>query len=46
MLGLSTAFLPAATIYSTGFQASEGYNTNLDLVGQNGWRKLGSGGKK
>jgi hypothetical protein len=34
----------ANTIYSTGFQASEGYNTNLDLVGQNGWRKLGSGG--
>jgi hypothetical protein len=34
----------ATNIYSTGFQASEGYNTNLDLVGQNGWRKLGSGG--
>ena len=34
----------AATVYSTGFEASEGYNTNLNLVGQNGWRALGSGG--
>jgi hypothetical protein len=24
-------------IYHTGFEASEGYSTNLDLVGQNGW---------
>src|SRR6266481_1342869 len=26
----------AAVIYQTGFETSEGYNTNLDLIGQNG----------
>jgi len=31
-------------IYQTGFEANEGYNTNLDLVGQNGWVGAGSGG--
>jgi hypothetical protein len=34
----------AAVIYSTGFEASQGYNLNLDLVGQNGWTNGGSGG--
>jgi len=34
----------AAVIYSTGFEASEGYDNNLDLAGQNGWRSAGSGG--
>ena len=34
----------AAPVYSTGFNVSEGYNTNLDLVGQKGWRAVGSGG--
>jgi len=34
----------AATVYSTGFEASEGYDPGADLVGQNGWRALGSGG--
>ncbi len=32
------------SIYTTGFEASEGYTTNLDLVGQNGWVGSGSGG--
>jgi hypothetical protein len=31
-------------IYHTGFEASEGYTTNLDLAGQNGWLSDGSGG--
>jgi hypothetical protein len=44
ILGLHTPRLVAATVYSTGFGASEGYNTNLDLVGQKGWRVVGSGG--
>lgn len=34
----------AALLYQTGFDASEGYNTNLDLVGQKGWVGQGSGG--
>ncbi len=32
------------SIYATGFEASEGYTTNLDLVGQNGCVGSGSGG--
>ena len=31
-------------VYSTGFEAGEGYNTSLDLIGQNGWIGFGSGG--
>jgi len=31
-------------IFSTQFEATEGYNTNLDLIGQNGWLGFGSGG--
>jgi len=35
----------AETVYSTGFNASEGYqDSGQDLVGQNGWRAVGSGG--
>lgn len=34
----------AALLYQTGFDASEGYDTNLDLVGQKGWVGEGSGG--
>jgi hypothetical protein len=34
----------AALLYQTGFDASEGYNTNFDLVGQKGWVGQGSGG--
>src|SRR5215467_16148893 len=36
----------ATVIYSTGFEASEGYKTNIDLVGQNGWIGAGSGGNR
>ncbi len=43
-LGLDTGHAAAAVIYSTGFEASEGYSTNLDLAGQNGWIQAGSGG--
>lgn len=31
-------------IFSTQFEAAEGYSTNLDLAGQNGWLSFGSGG--
>jgi hypothetical protein len=31
-------------VYQTSFEASEGYTTNLDLVGQKGWVGVGSGG--
>lgn len=34
----------ALVVYQTGFEANEGYSTNKDLVGQNGWVKFGSGG--
>jgi hypothetical protein len=34
----------AVIVYQTGFDAAEGYNTNLDLIGQKGWVGAGSGG--
>lgn len=34
----------AMVLYQTGFESSEGYNTNRDLVGQKGWVGAGSGG--
>jgi hypothetical protein len=34
----------APVLYQTGFETSEGYDTNLDLVGQKGWVGQGSGG--
>lgn len=37
------ASAPAATLYSTGFEASEGFIA-ADLVGQKGWAGAGSGG--
>jgi len=47
--GIVTVIAPdslwaAPVLYQTGFESSEGYNTNLDLVGQKGWVGLGSGG--
>jgi hypothetical protein len=44
ILALNTPGADAATIYSTGFEASDGYNTNLNLAGQKGWVQVGSGG--
>src|SRR4029079_12084691 len=48
-LSLGLLFNPAsargaALLYQTGFDVSEGYDANLDLVGQNGWVGEGSGG--
>lgn len=48
LFSLMLAFAPAASaattnIFSTGFEAPE-YNKDLDLAGQNGWQKSGSGG--
>ncbi|MEK7684470.1 MAG: hypothetical protein AAB466_03505 [Verrucomicrobiota bacterium] len=34
----------ASVIYSTGFEASEGFNAQFELAGQNGWAGEGSGG--
>jgi len=34
----------ALVVYQTGFEFSEGYITNKDLVDQNGWVEFGSGG--
>jgi len=49
LLGLTLAIAPAACALSTNlfftkFETSEGYNSALDLAGQNGWQKSGSGG--
>ena len=38
------AATPLSVVYRTGFEASEGYSTSLDLVGQQGWVGNGSGG--
>lgn len=48
-LGLAVTVAPAAfavttNLFSTKFEASEGYNSDFDLAGQNGWQKSGSGG--
>ena len=32
------------TVYSTGFEIAEGYDPELQLVGQNNWVGFGSGG--
>ncbi len=34
----------ATVVYSTGFEASEGYSASADLIGQSGWLGQGSGG--
>ncbi len=44
LLLLNPRWVRATVVYYTGFEASEGYTTNLDLASQNGWRSLGSGG--
>lgn len=47
VIGLAIVRLNAASsteIYSTGFEASEGYNPDFTLVGQRGWTGQGSGG--
>jgi hypothetical protein len=42
--GLSSSFGAPTNIFSTQFEFAQGYNTNLNLAGQNGWTKFGSGG--
>jgi hypothetical protein len=44
ILVLNSRCVGATVVYSTGFEASEGYNSNADLTGQKGWRSIGSGG--
>jgi len=49
LLGLALVTAPAAcavttNLFSTRFEASEGYTNALDLAEQNGWQKFGSGG--
>lgn len=45
-VGLSTSpvFAAMPVVYLTAFERTQGYDTNLDLVGQNGWLGAGSGG--
>lgn len=44
-LALGQAASPdASVLYSTGFEASEGYNAQFELIGQNGWVGEGTGG--
>ena len=35
---------PSSTLYTTGFETSEGYNNTATLAGQKGWTQAGSGG--
>ena len=42
--GLSNSLGTPTNIYSTQFEVAQGYNPSLDLAGQNGWTKFGSGG--
>jgi hypothetical protein len=44
LLAVNPRCAVAMVIYYTGFEAGEGYNISLHLVGQDGWRKIGSGG--
>ena len=37
-------FAATTNVYSTQFEAAQGYNINLDLIGQAGWLGSGSGG--
>lgn len=39
-----TSIAHANVIYSTGFEAEEGYDAKISLVGQNNWIGFGSGG--
>ena len=44
LLSIAANAATGQILFKTGFEASEGYHTNLDLVGQNGWLGAGSGG--
>jgi hypothetical protein len=46
LLIAGTSHSPATptNIYLTHFESAEGYDASLDLAGQNGWIKFGSGG--
>jgi len=45
MLLLTASFNSFATVlYQTSFETTQGYSTNSELVGQNGWLGAGSGG--
>jgi hypothetical protein len=41
---LNHSLAAPTNLYSTQFESTEGYNTNSDLAGQNGWTNIGSGG--
>jgi len=42
--GLSSSLATPTNIFSTQFEFAQGYNAGLNLAGQNGWTKFGSGG--
>ena len=41
---LAPVFAATTNVYSTQFEAAQGYNINLDLIGQAGWLGSGTGG--
>jgi len=42
--GLSNSLGTPTNLFSTQFESAQGYDPNLNLAGQNGWTKFGSGG--
>jgi hypothetical protein len=44
LLGFVASAASDTVLYETGFEAQEGYDLNLDLIGQQGWQGLGTGG--
>ncbi len=43
-IALSIELAGANTLFSTGFEAAQGYSTALTLAGQNSWQSSGTGG--
>jgi hypothetical protein len=39
-----TSFCRGSVVYNTGFEQSEGYNMGFELIGQQGWIGVGTGG--
>ena len=44
LLQNAPTFAVTTNVYSTQFEAAQGYNINLDLIGQAGWLGSGTGG--
>jgi len=44
MFSAASSFAVITNVYSTQFEAAQGYDINSDLAGQQGWLKSGTGG--